>query len=38
MPRGDDPFKIIEMINDNVYKVDMPGEYGVSVTFNVESF
>jgi hypothetical protein len=38
MPRGDGPFQIIEMINDNVYKVDMPGEYGVSVTFNVESF
>jgi hypothetical protein len=23
------------MINDNAYKVDLPGEYGVSVTFNV---
>jgi hypothetical protein len=38
MPRGDGPFQIIERINDIVYKVDMPGEYGVSVTFNVESF
>jgi hypothetical protein len=23
------------MINDNAYKVDLPGEYGVSATFNV---
>ena len=35
MPQGDGPFQIIEMINDNAYKVDLPGEYGVSATFNV---
>ena len=35
MTRGDDPYQIIEMINDNAYKVDLPGEYGVSATFNV---
>jgi hypothetical protein len=35
MPRGDGPYQIIEMINDNAYKVDLPGEYGVNVTFNV---
>ena len=35
MPRGDGPYQIIERINDNDYKVDRPGEYGVSVTFNV---
>jgi len=35
MPRGDGPYQIIEMINDNAYKVDLPGEYGVSATFNV---
>jgi len=34
-PRGDGPFLILERINDNAYKVDLPGEYGVSVTFNV---
>ena len=28
-------FQIIERINDNTYKVDLPGEYGVSATFNV---
>ena len=35
MPRGDGPYQIIEKINDNAYKVDLPGEYGVSTTFNV---
>jgi len=34
-PRGDGPFQILERINDNAYKVDLPGEYGVSVTFNI---
>uniref|UniRef100_A0A2N9F337 Reverse transcriptase RNase H-like domain-containing protein n=1 Tax=Fagus sylvatica TaxID=28930 RepID=A0A2N9F337_FAGSY len=34
-PRGDGPFQILEKINDNVYKVDLPGEYKVSATFNV---
>jgi hypothetical protein len=28
-------FQIIERINDNTYKVDLPGENGVSATFNV---
>ena len=35
MPQGDGPYQIIEMINDNAYKVDLPSEYGVSATFNV---
>jgi len=34
-PRGDRPFKVLERINDNAYKIDLPGEYGVSSTFNV---
>ncbi|KAI4380294.1 hypothetical protein MLD38_006500 [Melastoma candidum] len=36
MPRAEGPFKIIERINDNAYKVDLPREYGVSATFNVK--
>ena len=35
MTRGDGPFQIIERINDNAYKVDLPGEYGVNATLNV---
>jgi hypothetical protein len=37
MPRGGGLYQIIERINDNAYKVDPPGEYGVSVTFNVSN-
>jgi hypothetical protein len=37
-PRGDGPFQILERINDNAYKVDLSGEYGVSATFNVSDF
>ena len=35
MPRVDGPFEILECINDNAYQVDLPGDYGVSATFNV---
>ncbi|KAJ9536632.1 hypothetical protein OSB04_un000181 [Centaurea solstitialis] len=34
-PRGDGPFQVLERINDNAYKLDLPGEYQVSSTFNV---
>ena len=34
-PRGDGPFRVLEKINDNTYKIELPGEYGVSATFNV---
>jgi hypothetical protein len=34
-PRGDGPFQVVERINDNAYKLDLPGEYGVSASFNV---
>jgi len=35
MPRADGPFEVLERVNDNAYKVDLPGEYEVSATFNV---
>jgi translation initiation factor IF-1 len=34
-PRGDGPFQVLSRINDNAYKIELPGEYGVSATFNV---
>jgi hypothetical protein len=35
MPRADGPFKIIDKINDNVYKLELPPEFRVSPTFNI---
>ena len=35
LPRGDGPFQVLERINDKAYKLDLPGEYNVSATFNV---
>jgi len=35
MPRSDGPFEIMEKVGPNAYKVNLPGEYGVSATFNV---
>ncbi|XP_027155385.1 uncharacterized protein LOC113755618 [Coffea eugenioides] len=35
MPHGDGPFQILAKVNDNAYQLDLPGEYGVSSTFNV---
>jgi len=34
-PQANVPLQILEKINDNAYKVDLPGEYNVSATFNV---
>jgi hypothetical protein len=34
-PRGDGQFQVLERINDNTYKIDLLGEYGVNATFNV---
>ena len=34
-PRGDGHFQVVERINDNAYKLNLPGEYNVSASFNV---
>nr|GEW46273.1 RNA-directed DNA polymerase [Tanacetum cinerariifolium] len=34
-PRGDGPFRVLKKINDNAYKIELPGYYNVSATFNV---
>jgi hypothetical protein len=34
LPSGDGPFQVLERINDNAYKLDLPGEYNVSPAFN----
>ncbi|GKV10998.1 hypothetical protein SLEP1_g22287 [Rubroshorea leprosula] len=34
-PRGDGSFQVIARINNNAYKLELPGEYNVSTTFNV---
>ncbi|GJX89038.1 RNA-directed DNA polymerase [Tanacetum coccineum] len=33
--RRDGPFRVLKKINDNVYKIELPGHYNVSATFNV---
>ena len=35
-PRVDDPFKIIEKIEENAYKLPLPDEYEVSPMFNIK--
>jgi translation initiation factor IF-1 len=35
MPRAAGPFKVLEKINDNAYKLELPLEFGVSPTFNI---
>jgi hypothetical protein len=33
MPRADGPFKVLERINDNAYKLSLPVDFGVSPTY-----
>ena len=37
LPRGDGHFQVLKRINNNAYKLDFPGEYTVSATFNVSN-
>ena len=33
--RGDVPFQVLERINDNIYKLELFGDYNACATFNV---
>jgi hypothetical protein len=35
MSRADGPFKVLEKINENAYKLHLPADFGVSPTFNI---
>ncbi|XP_074299792.1 uncharacterized protein LOC141630959 [Silene latifolia] len=35
MPRAEGPYKVVGRVNNNAYKVEIPGDYGVHATFNV---
>ena len=35
MPRADGPFRVLQRIGENAYKIELPGDFGVSATFNV---
>ena len=35
MPRADGPFRVLQRINENAYKLDLPADFGVSPTFNI---
>jgi hypothetical protein len=35
MPRAHGPFKVLKKINENAYKLDLPADFGVSLTFNI---
>lgn len=34
-PQIDGPFQGLERVNDNAYKIELPGDYQLSATFNV---
>jgi len=38
MAKTNGPFEVLECLNENAYKVDLLGDYGVSTTFNVVDF
>jgi hypothetical protein len=35
LPRAQGPLKVLEKVNDNAYKLELPTDFGVSPTFNI---
>jgi hypothetical protein len=35
LPKADGPFKVLERINDNAYKLELTADFGVRPTFNI---
>jgi hypothetical protein len=35
MPSADGPFRVLEKINESASKLDLPADFGVSLTFNI---
>ena len=35
MPRSEGSYEVLEQVGPNAYTVDLPGDYGISSTFNV---
>jgi len=35
MNREDDPYKIVQKVQDNAYKIELPSDINISSTFNV---
>jgi len=37
MARGDDPYKIVQKVGDNAYKIEVSSDIKISTTFTIEN-